>query len=614
MSLFEELKRRKVFRVAATYAVVAWILMQIGEVTFPALNIPEWVMSTLVVVLLAGFPIAVIFAWIFDKTPDGIVKTSEISDASTKESSREWYKRKSNYFIPIGILFGLVVGVYGPKIVKNDDLSKSLPSEIQKLAILPFSNIRPDNETDFLGYALSDEIINRLGYLKTLIVRPATAVRQYRGQEVSPEKVGEELEVNLILTGSYLRNQERLRLNTELMNISTKELIWQKSMTVNYDDIFAIQDSVAGLVINGLKGQISKEDKIDEKEVVPKDPKAYELYLKAKAINPVVIGDYRRQMSFLRQSLDLDGEFAPAWGLLGLVYHRLGNFGVDLATNSVKAESSFLRTLQINPTNRQVYGRLVQFYTDQNRLIEGYSYGKKGLSLYPNDSQIIGYLGYAVRYAGLIDESILFIDKAAELEFDSFRKTTLLNDIARGYFYLGNTDLGRKKFADLINFIREEKIEMSSYLMFYDGMWDLYLNDNQSAFEKFDLLMELDPSQIFSKYGQVYKNILKGNRKDALRIIDELNNMAIYDGEQYYRFIQFYSLLDMPKEAIEKMRGTLDRGFFSYPYFESDKFLDPIRNDPGFKEILAKIKAKHIEFKTLFESTMDMSVIADFSQ
>ena len=150
--------------------------------------------------------------------------------------------------------------------------------------------------------------------------------------------------------------------------------------------------------------------------------------------------------------------------------------------------------------------------------------------------------------------------------------------------------------------------------MFYDGMWDLYLNDNQSAFEKFDLLMELDPSQIFSKYGQVYKNILQGNRKEALKIIDELNNMAIYDGEQYYRFIQFYSLLDMPKEAIEKMRGTLDRGFFSYPYFESDKFLDPIRNDPGFKEILAKIKAKHIEFKTLFESTMDMSVIADFSQ
>ena len=178
MTLFEELKRRKVFRVAATYAVVAWILMQIGEVTFPALNIPDWVMSTLVLVLLAGFPIAVIFAWIFDKTPDGIVKTSEMSDTSIKEDSREWYSKKSNYFIPVGILFGLFIGVYGPKFFTDNANNPNAESETQKLAILPFSNIRPDNETDFLGYALSDEIINRLGFLKSLIVRPATAVRQ----------------------------------------------------------------------------------------------------------------------------------------------------------------------------------------------------------------------------------------------------------------------------------------------------------------------------------------------------------------------------------------------------------------------------------------------------
>ena len=609
MTLFEELKRRKVFRVAGTYAVVAWILMQIGEVTFPALNIPEWVMSTLVVVLLAGFPIAIIFAWIFDKTPEGFIKTK--GEFENVDNSKVWYTQKRTYFTILGILFGFIIGIYGPNYFKDNDFGTDESKEIQKLAILPFSNIRPDNETDFLGYALSDEIINRLGYLKSLIVRPATAVRQYRGQEVSPERVGEELEVNLILTGSYLRNQDRLRLNTELMNINTKELIWQKSMTVNYDDIFAIQDSVAGLVINGLKGQISNEDKINEKEIEPKDPKAYELYLKAKAINPVVIGDYRRQVSYLKQSLDLDEEFAPAWAQLGFAYHRLGNFGVDLKTNAVNAESAFLQTLKINPTNRQVYGLLIQFYTDQNRLIEAYSYGKKGLHLYPNDSRIIGYLGYAVRYAGLLEESIRFTDKSVQLEFDSYEKTRLLNDIARGYFYLGDSELGRRKFDDLINFMKEEEIEIPSYLIFYDGMWDLYVNNNQSAYDKFDILMELDPTQIFSKYGQVYKNILQGNRSKALKIIDELNKIVIYDGEQYYRFIQFYSLLGMPKEAIQKMKGTLDRGFFPYPYFQSDKFLDPIRKDPGFARVLTQIKAKHIEFNILFESTMDMNFFSD---
>ena len=320
MTLFEELKRRKVFRVAATYAVVAWILMQIGEVTFPALNIPDWVMSTLVLVLLAGFPIAVIFAWIFDNTPDGIVKTSEMSDTSIKEDSREWYSKKSNYFIPVGILFGLFIGVYGPKFFSDNSNNQNAESETQKLAILPFSNIRPDNETDFLGYALSDEIINRLGFLKSLIVRPATAVRQYRGKEVSPEVVGQELDVSLILTGSYLRDKDRLRLNTELMDISKKELVWSKSMTVDYDDIFAIQDSVANSIISEINAQPTSNNTLQKIDNISNDPKAYELYLKAKGISPVVISDYKRQLYFLKQSVDRDDTFAPSWEQMGFAY------------------------------------------------------------------------------------------------------------------------------------------------------------------------------------------------------------------------------------------------------------------------------------------------------
>jgi len=269
MSFFEELKRRKVFRVAGTYAVVAWILMQIGEVTFPALNIPEWVMSTLVVILLAGFPIAIIFAWIFDKTPQGLIKTDAVDFTPVQSDSRLWFKKKRNYFAMAGIFLGFLIGSFGPKLLSgNPDLS--VKNEIQKLAILPFSNIRPDKETDFLGYALSDEIINRLGYLKSLVVRPSTAVRQYRGMEVSPGKVGEDLEVNLILTGSYLRNADRLRLNTELMDIRSKELIWQKSMTVDYNDIFAIQDSVAGAVIHGLKGNYLRKINLKKKNSFPK--------------------------------------------------------------------------------------------------------------------------------------------------------------------------------------------------------------------------------------------------------------------------------------------------------------------------------------------------------
>ena len=357
MTLFEELKRRKVFRVAGTYAIVAWILMKIGEVTFPALNIPEWVMSALVVVLLAGLPIAIIFAWIFDKTPQGYIKTDslEYQKDDYNRDTQNWYKKKRNYFAIAGILLGVLIGNIGPKLFKNYKPIVQVSNEIQKLAILPFSNIRPDNETDFLGYALSDEIINRLSYLKSLIVRPATAVRQYRGQEVAPEKIGKDLDVDLILTGSYLRNEDRLRLNTELMDITRKELVWSKSMTVDYDDIFAIQDSVASSVISELKGQLSSDEDIVESLDISSNPEAYELYLKGKSIDFVVLGDLRRKISLLNRSIELDDNFALSWGELGQVYRSLGNRGVNVDSSYARSERALLNVLDLNPKSLTPY-------------------------------------------------------------------------------------------------------------------------------------------------------------------------------------------------------------------------------------------------------------------
>ena len=127
------------------------------------------------------------------------------------------------------------------------------------------------------------------------------------------------------------------------------------------------------------------------------------------------------------------------------------------------------------------------------------------------------------------------------------------------------------------------------------------------------MCFEFDPTQIFTKYGQIYKYILAGHGDKALELINVLNKLPIYDGEQYYRFIQFYAMLNMPEEAIEKMKGTLARGFYPYPYYQSDKFLDNIRSEPGFQEVLKQIRGKHIEFKTLFESTMDKSLLSEVS-
>ncbi len=610
MTLFEELKRRKVFRVAGTYAVVAWILMQIGEVTFPALKIPEWVMSTLVVLLLSGFPIAIIFAWIFDKTPEGLIKTK--GEVVNFDDDREWYTKKRTYFTVIGILSGFIIGIYGPQILNDETNQTKLKDGIQKLAILPFSNIRPNEETDFLGYALSDEIINRLGYLKSLIVRPATVVKKYRGVEISPEEIGQELEVDLILTGSYLKDNDRLRLNTELMNIAKNERVWSKSMTVNYNDIFAIQDSVAGSIITQLKGEISPGEQTQLPESIA-NPEAYELYLKAKAIDRVVISDTKRTVLLLQKSIELDDNYTPAWTLLAEMYNQLANYGIDPWVNLDKAENALIKAFDLNPDYESSYGIIISLFTDLNRIIEAYSYGLKGLRSYPNNPLIFDGLGYAFRYAGLLSESAEIYSKASSYFFEPDRAVSSKIYESRGYLYAGNYIKSRQKMDETIKYANEEGTELSSYHLFYDGIDYLYYGDDKNAFRRFDETYQIDPLQIFAQYGQIYKLLSLGENQKALSFIKEIEKVNIHDGEQTYRQIQFYAQLGQPKKALDKMKLTIERGFFPYPYFVSDRFLDPIRDEPRFSELMKIIKAKHIEFKTLYESTMDLSLFTDAS-
>ena len=188
-----------------------------------------------------------------------------------------------------------------------------------------------------------------------------------------------------------------------------------------------------------------------------------------------------------------------------------------------------------------------------------------------------------------------------------------IHEIARSHLYLGDIEGANIEMENLLNYIKDEGIEISPYDYFYKGLYNLYQGNKSAAIKSFDTCYNMDPTQTFSDYGIVYKKIALGDQVGALAAISDIESRIIYDGEQYYRQIHFYSLLGMKEKAIEKVKGTLARGFFPYPYFLSDKFLDPIRSEPEFVELMKVIKARHMEFKTLFESTMDLNLLANIS-
>ena len=283
MSFFEELKRRKVFRVAASYAVVAFIIMQLVEILYPMFNFPQWTQQFTVIIVLLGFPIAVILSWVFDKTPQGFIKTGsegqKIVESVAKSDSTPFYQQKRNIFLVLGVFAGLMIGIFGGKNFTNVPIDRQ--NTFTKMAILPFTNIKQDKENDFLGFALSDEIINRLGYLKSIVVRPSGSVRKYQGIEADLNQIGSDLDVDLVLTGSYLRNGDQLRLSTELIDLNKNERLWNKTVQVDYSDIFEIQETVSRDIVEGLKYNLEPEEE-EKLKISDVDPLAYELYLKAK--------------------------------------------------------------------------------------------------------------------------------------------------------------------------------------------------------------------------------------------------------------------------------------------------------------------------------------------
>ena len=414
MSFFEELKRRKVFRVAASYAVVAFVIMQLVEIVFPIFDFPQWTSQFVIIIVLLGFPIAIVLSWIFDKTPEGFIKT----DLQQKEEvggiadNRPFYQQKRNIFLLLGVFAGLMIGLFGGRNITN--VSSNSQNAFTKMAILPFTNIKQDKENDFLGFALSDEIINRLGYLKSIVVRPSGSVRKYQGTEADLNQVGNDLDVDLVLTGSYLRDGDQLRLSTELIDLNKNERLWNKTVQVDYSDIFEIQETVSRDIVEGLKYNLEpeEEEKLKTSDV---DPLAYELYLKAKDMKSNNVPMMETKVELFLESINIDSSYSESWAELATACVNVaqatkkGQYYINLSKYAVrKAISLNSESLSSILAGTQLYSETgdVEKSTELSIKAMRLSGGKTGHA----------ELGYNLRYAGLMNESMDLYQESIKYE------------------------------------------------------------------------------------------------------------------------------------------------------------------------------------------------------
>lgn len=358
-NFFAELRRRNVYRAAAAYGVVAWLLIQIATQVFPFFDIPNWAVRFVIVVLLLGFPLAMIVAWIFEWTPEGLKRTSELP---ASESIRHGRGRKLDFLI-IGVLL-IVIGFL---------LWQRLSPEREKsIAVLPFANLSTEEENTFLADGIQEDLLTSLAKIKDLKVISRTSVMKYRKADArNIREIGKSLGAAHILEGSVRRLGNRIAVNVQLIDARTDRHIWAERYDRKVDDAVAIEGELATEIAQALRATLTPEEKIRIEQKPTQNAEAYMLYLRALPYEQgpdTLLQDYKRAEQLYSQAIVLDPNFALAHAHLASTCAEIFHFQEPLETWKTKARSAAATALRLQPNLAEAHFALGQciYWMDEN--------------------------------------------------------------------------------------------------------------------------------------------------------------------------------------------------------------------------------------------------------
>jgi DNA-binding winged helix-turn-helix (wHTH) protein/TolB-like protein len=476
------------------------------------------------------------------------------------------------------ILAGLSFGLH------RSFSSSSASTQPRNLAILPFRNLKPDPETDFLGLALADATINKLDIVRTLSVRPSSYVAMYRNQEVDPRQVADELKVDTLLEGTFLKDGDNVRITAQLIDVNANRSISQEEMDVRYDDLLTMEDRVAQQVIDGLQLNLSaaETERLQHSDAT-KNPLAYENYLRGRYL--ISTANHAAAIKLLERSVELDPNNAVAWAYLGKAYAVSASQYAGGQEYIDKAGAAYKRALALNPDEIEANVLLANFLTENNRLEESIPLLRGVVAANPNSPFARWELSYAYRYAGMLDESISEGEKAVALY------PRLRGHLFNSYFYAGQYD----------KFIQSLPQRDEAYVMFYRGLGYCYLKDRQRAAADLDRAYDLDPSIITSQIGKALSYGLGGRNGDGIKLLKDAESKTIVsDGEVLYKLAQVYAVLDDKASALRLLRRSIESGFACYPYFVNDPLIDNLRNESEYAILMDAALTKHNDLRMRF--------------
>lgn len=447
-NFFTELKRRNVYKVAIAYAVVAWLLMQVASQIFPFFQIPNWTVRLVVLLLIIGFPVALILAWAFELTPEGIKRAEDV-DVS--------------------------------KSITLSNLSKETPATraIEKsIAVLPFENFSEDKAFTFFADGMQDEILNSLAKIGDLKVISRTSVMQYRNPQARnlPE-IAQALKVAHVLEGSVRRSANRVRVSAQLINARDDTHVWVEKYERELADVFAIQSEIAQAIAESLQAKLTSREEQALAVKPTNNPEAYDAYLCGLAFEARSGSGYSRDaipkaISFYESAVKLDPNFGLGWARLSRAHALLFFIGDDTTAARRDVAKKALENAQKLQPNSPETQLAVGYY--QYRVLRDYQLAnttfKRVQNMLPGSSEVPAGIAFTARRQGNWDESVAYWEQGLTLDP---RNGELLNEAASTYAALRQFPAALKLYDRALDIVPNDPDLMASKAGIYQAQGNL---------------------------------------------------------------------------------------------------------------------------------------------
>lgn len=460
--------------------------------------------------------------------------------------------------------------------------------EPRSLAILPFRNLKQDTANDFLGFSLADAVISKLDYVSALTVRPSYAIEKYRNQLVDIKAAASDLNVDTLLTGTFIRDGNDLRIAAQLVDVKTEKILWRDAFDLKYDKLLTVQDSVAQQIIRGLALNLSPSETERMRPEQPIDPIAYEYYL--RGVDLYSRNDFPLAIKLLEKSAEIEPRYAPTWAELGTAYTANASFQFGGRDAYDKALAAYEKALALRPSQIEARVFLANLYTDTGRVEQAVPLLREALQANPNHAEVHWELGYAYRFAGMLNESVAECEQARKLDPGAKLNSSALNS----YLYLGEYD----------KFLQSLPDNDLAFNVFYRGLANYYKKRWDVAAQNLDRAFELEPAMLQAQIGKALSHALHNQSSEGLQVLRaterRIATNGVGDPEAIYKVAQAFAVLGDKESGLRLLRRSVENGFFPYNYLATDPLLETLHNQGDFGNLLELARKRHDSFQKAF--------------